>query len=98
MNPTALAITLVITCTLLSMSEAGAPRMQLRCRCRETVKKEIAFHRISKLEIFPPGSQCKNKEVLAMVKVRRNVEKETCLNPQDRWVQDAIEKMTRGSR
>ncbi|XP_060781309.1 permeability factor 2-like isoform X2 [Neoarius graeffei] len=87
MNPLTLAITF-LACALLSMTE-GLPS-QPRCRCTETVSKEIPHHRIVKMEILQPGPHCKNTEIIATVKFRK--EFEICLNPKAKWVQNALKR------
>ncbi|KAM9501903.1 permeability factor 2-like [Clarias gariepinus] len=88
MKHLALAITF-LTCALLAMTE-GAPQLQLRCHCTETMTKEISNSRIVKLEIFQPGPHCKDVEVIATVKFRKEVT--LCLNPKDKWVQNLLKR------
>ncbi|XP_034159172.2 interleukin-8-like [Pangasianodon hypophthalmus] len=87
MNPSALAVTL-LACALLSMTEGLL--IQPRCRCTETVPREISDHRIVKMERFQPGPHCKYIEIIATVKFRKEIT--LCLNPNDKWVQNALRR------
>ncbi|XP_046708118.1 interleukin-8-like isoform X1 [Silurus meridionalis] len=89
MSTSVLALTFFV-CALLALTKAGLPPPQHRCRCTETVSKEISVHRIMKLEIFPPGAHCKDTEVIATVKFRK--EMMLCLNPNEKWVQMIIKR------
>ncbi|XP_046708406.1 interleukin-8-like [Silurus meridionalis] len=84
----ALAI-IVLTCALLSLTEARL-LIQPRCRCTETVQTYIPDDRIVKMEKFQPGPHCKNVEIIATVKYRK--ETTLCLNPNVKWVQDALKR------
>ncbi|KAG7330446.1 hypothetical protein KOW79_006668 [Hemibagrus wyckioides] len=88
MNPSALVITL-FACALLSVTE-GLLIPQPRCRCTETVSKEIPYHRIINIETFPPGPHCKNTEIIATVNLRKVVK--LCINPKAEWVQNVLKK------
>ncbi|KAF4088965.1 hypothetical protein AMELA_G00060740 [Ameiurus melas] len=87
MNLSALAITF-LACALLSMTEGLL--IQPRCRCTKMEGKEIHDQRIVKMEIFQPGPHCRNTEIIATVKFRK--EFKLCVNPNDPWVQKALKR------
>ncbi|MCI4377169.1 hypothetical protein PGIGA_G00200520 [Pangasianodon gigas] len=68
----------------------GVPALYHRCQCTDTVAREISDNRIVKLEIFQPGPHCKDIEVIATVKFRKEIK--LCLNPNDKWVQNALKR------
>ncbi|XP_060781288.1 interleukin-8-like isoform X2 [Neoarius graeffei] len=66
-------------------------QLQLRCQCTSIkVEQEISNDRIVKMEVFQPGPHCNEKEVIALVKFRKEVK--LCLNPKDKWVQKALKR------
>ncbi|KAM9501048.1 interleukin-8-like [Clarias gariepinus] len=84
MNLSALVITF-LACALFSMTEG---QVQLRCQCTNKWQKEISVHKIVKIERFLPGPHCKNTEIIATVKFRKEIK--LCLNPNHKWVQEIL--------
>ncbi|XP_066538076.1 alveolar macrophage chemotactic factor-like [Hoplias malabaricus] len=87
MNSTTFAISLLI-CLLFSMTEGGVIKLP-KCRCTKTQTTPIRPERILKLVTIPPGLHCKKLQVIATVQIG-NLKKETCLNPEDIWVKEAM--------
>ncbi|XP_066537323.1 alveolar macrophage chemotactic factor-like [Hoplias malabaricus] len=94
MNSTTFAISLLIG-LLFPMTEGGVIKPP-KCRCIDTQITPIHPERIQKLVTIAPGPHCKRLQVIATVKFEKwSVKKEieTCVNPEDDWVKEAIKKM-----
>ncbi|KAI2663002.1 Interleukin-8 [Labeo rohita] len=89
MKFTAAAFVFLTCMTLLSTTEVIAARLpipHLRCQCVKMHSgKQINPKLIQKVQKIPAGPQCKKMEIIATLK-----NGQTCLNPNDEWVQKII--------
>ncbi|XP_060762626.1 interleukin-8 [Neoarius graeffei] len=58
------------------------------CRCLNTVSSQINSQRFQRIEILPPGSHCRNTEIIITLKDKKLV----CVDPEANWVQKIINK------
>ncbi|XP_022533411.2 interleukin-8-like [Astyanax mexicanus] len=91
MNQTILVIT-VLACVAFSITEGAAIFIQPRCKCTGTQKTQIKTEKIQNFVSIAPGPHCKRLQVIATVK-HRHMEVEVCVNPNHKWVKEAMAKL-----
>ncbi|KAK1175780.1 interleukin-8-like, partial [Acipenser oxyrinchus oxyrinchus] len=76
--------------TNISFFFPAAPlRLELVCKCVETVSDFISPKQIANLNITPEGPHCSNMEVIATLKNGNEI----CLNPETKWVKAVISRL-----
>ncbi|XP_011215580.1 C-X-C motif chemokine 13 [Ailuropoda melanoleuca] len=63
----------------------------LKCKCIQEASVVIPIHHIDKLQVFPPGNGCPNKEIIIWKKNKSVV----CLNPHFKWTQKLVKTLQR---
>ncbi|XP_056140193.1 C-X-C motif chemokine 10 [Lampris incognitus] len=91
--PLQAAVVLCCIITLHAFSMDGfAPG--LRCHCRKTTSHQIPAHLFKKLEVIPPGAQCRRTEIIITKKNGSKV----CVNPEENWISEIINRLKKLQR
>ncbi|XP_065110526.1 permeability factor 2-like [Paramisgurnus dabryanus] len=85
-------VSIIVFVAFLDIGEGKGPEgVNQRCRCIKTESRRMG-KLIEKIELFPPNSHCKDKEIIATLK---KTKQKICLNPAAPWVKKIIEKIIR---